>query len=635
MRRSALFWSLALMPLIGLASPVRAQQGPAATIVLDGSGSMAGWLDGAKSSKMEMTQAALTPILGKLPGQSSLGLVAFGHRRKGNCGDVEAIVAPDPGGLEKTVAALPSVSTTGKGPLVQALRQAVQGLPATAAKRSIILVHDDPDNCNQDACAEAKAIAASSPGLAIHVVTLGNKPQTRAAMACVATLTGGRQFEATNEASLGTALDEAFKVALLDNVPAPKPAVRPDTPEAKLSGSGLILTAALTSSGDTVTDRVRWSIVPEGESKQTPIQAEAAEVVQALPAGRYAVEARLGQAVAKQSLDVADNKPTVAKLDLNAGRIQLSRDPQDASPALLTITQLDVKRDTLFVGRGPETALALPAGRYEVRLDDGLSHQTSVITVVAGSETKIGRPVPSGRLELEATSAENGPPLDAVTYTIEKDDPDAPQGRREVARSAAPRPEFTLPAGTYYVLARSKQVEARQQLAVSAGATVRETIVLALSRLNLSAKFNASLSPQGPSLVFRVLSLDGGGEREVARSAAESPVLTVPAGRYRVEAKLGSENARAVADAELAAGKDVQVSLDIPAGLVSFDQAGRSGVIIEVSDASGNVVWHAGSGETATALLAPGRYSYRTPDGAEKSLDVKNGEKQTLKLGAN
>lgn len=634
MRQSALFWSSVLMLALANAPSVLAQQGSAATIVLDGSGSMAGWLDGAKASKMDMTRAALAPILGKLPEQTALGLVAFGHRRKANCGDVEAIVASEPGGLEKTVAALPSVSTTGKGPLVQALRQAVSGLPASAAKRSIILVHDDPDNCNQDACAEAKAIAASSPGLAIHVVTLGNKPQTRAAMACVATLTGGRQFEAVNEASLGTALEEAFKVALLDNVPAPKPAVRPETPESKLSGSGLILTAALTGSGETVTDRVRWSITPEGDSKQATVQAETAEVVQALPAGRYAVEARLGQAAAKQTLEVSEGKPTVAKFDLNAGRILLARETQDASPLLLTITHADAKREAIFVGRGPETALALPAGRYEVRLDDGLTPQTSVITVAAGSETKIARPVPSGRLELEATSAENGPLLDAVTYTIEKDDPDAPQGRREVARSAAPRPEFTLPAGTYYVLARAKQVEARQQLAVSAGTTVRETIVLALSRLNLSAKYNASLSPQGPSLVFRVLSLDGG-EREVARSAAEAPVLTVPAGRYRVEAKLGSENAKAVAETELAAGKDTQVALEIPAGLVSFDQAGRSGVIIEVTDASGSVVWHAGSGETATALLAPGRYRYRTPEGADKTLDVKNGEKQILKLGAN
>lgn len=634
MRSTATWWPLIFLLAFSGNAQAQVPQGPAVTVVLDGSGSMAGWLDGAKTSKMDMARAALGPVLAKLPPQSAVGLVAFGHRRKANCGDVEQIVAPETGGLEKTVAALPAVATTGKGPMVQALRQAVDGLPAAAPKRSIVLIHDDPDNCNQDVCAEAKGIAGTHPGLAVHVITLGNKPQAQAAVACLATLTGGRQFEATGETSLNSALDEIFKAALLDNVPAPTPAVRPGSPEAKLPGSGLILTAALTNGGPAVADRVRWRITRDGESKDQPIVAEAAELVQELPPGRYAIEARLGLAEAKGSFDVADGKPTVAQVVFNAGRIVLAKDGADLSASLITLTQLEPTRQVMFVGRAPEAALALPAGRYEARVEDGLTQQTNAISVTAGSDANISPSVAAGRLELEAASAENGPPLDAVTYTIERDDPDAPQGRREIARSAAPRPDFTLPAGTYYVLARAKQVEARQRLAISAGTTVRQTIVLALSRLNLSAKFNATLSPQGPALVFRVLNLDDG-ETEVARSAAEAPVLTVPAGRYRVEAKLGSENAKATVETELAAGRDAQVALDIPAGAVSFDAGGRSGVILEISDASGNVVWHAGSGETSTALLAPGRYTYRTPEGVDKTLDVKNGEKQTLKLSAN
>jgi Ca-activated chloride channel family protein len=627
------FWLSSLLTLTAAGfSGAQAQQGPAAAIVLDGSGSMAGWLDGAKASKMDMTRAALTPVLGKLPPQSAVGLVAFGHRRKGNCADVETVVAMDAGGLEKTTAALPSVATTGKGPLVQALRQAAQGFPAAAAKRSIILIHDDPDNCSQDACAAAQSIAATAPGLAIHVVTLGNKPQTRAAMACVATATGGRQFQVTDEVTLGAALDEAFKLAMLDNVPAPKPAVRPDAgPEAKLNEAGVILTATLKEGGDPIAHKVRWHITAEGETAQAPLYLDTAEVVQALRPGRYTVEARLGLASAKQTLDVADGKPTVSRFNLNAGRAIVAGNASSTPGAtLMTITQLDPQRLAIFAGRAPATAITLAAGRYDVRLDDGLSQHTSTISVAAGAEATISRPVPMGRLELEAVSAENGPALDAVTYTVERDDPDAPQGRREIARSAAARPDFTLPAGTYYVLARAKQAEARQRLAISSGAAVRHTMILALSRLSLSAKLNASLSPQGPALVFRVLSLDGG-EREVARSAALAPVLTVPVGRYRVEAKLGSENAKASVETDLAAGKDAQVTLDIPAALVSFDRGGSDGVIVEVADATGAVVWHAGSGETSTALLAPGRYTYRTPDGQDKAFDVKNGDKLTLK----
>ena len=619
-----------------LAGPALAQQ-PAATIVLDGSGSMAGWLDGAKASKIDMARAALAPVLGKVAPGSAVGLVAFGHRRKGNCGDVEAIVAPEAGSVEKTLAALPGVATTGKGPLVQALRQAAQGL-APGANRSIILIHDDADNCNQDACAAATAITKSNPGLAIHVITLGAKPQTRAAMACVATFTGGRQFDVTDEASLTTALDEVMRLAALDGaVPAPTPAVRPDSgPQAKLSEAGLVLTAALTASGEPIADLVRWRVTKDGNAADVVADVSAAELVQALPAGRYAVEARLGLANATQAIDVVDGKPSIAKFDLQAGRLTVARDAAGAPDRLMTVTRTEPKREPVFVGRLPATPIVIPAGNYEVQIDDGVAKSTTTVSVAAGVAVEAIKTASAGRLELEALSAENGPPIEAVTYAIEKDDPDAPQGRREIARSAAPRPDFMLPAGTYYITARAKQVEARQRLAISAGTSVKQTMVLALSRLTLTAKANASLSPQGPVLNFRVLRLDEG-EREVARSAAAAPVLTLPAGRYRVEAKLGSENARATVDTELLAGKDSQVTLDIPAGQVRLDRGGdaKETAIVEVANDTGLVVWHAGAGDTATALLAPGRYTYKTKDGVQKTFEVRNGERQTLRLSGN
>ncbi len=618
-------------------APALAQDGPAATIVLDGSGSMAGWLDGAKASKIDMTRAALAPLLGNVPPPGRVGLVAFGHRRKGNCTDVEALVATEPDALAKTVAALPNVSPTGKGPLVQALRQAAEGFgPAVPGQsRSIILLHDDADNCSQDACTAASDIAKAHPGLAIHVVTIGVKPQTRAAMACVAATTGGKQFEAGDEATLGAALADVMKLAALDAVPAPKPALRPTGPEAKLAEPGLVLSASLSDGGDVLAEKIRWRIAREdGGTPPEPLDVVSPEFVQVLPPGRYVVEAEMGLARARQVVDVPEGQPATARLNLQAGRIVLAGGGGHPTTGLMTLTRLEQKREPVFVGRIPTAPLVVPAGSYELRLDDGLLHQMSQVAVVAGQDVNVGRPTPTGRLELEAVSAENGPGIEAVVYSIEKDDPDTPQGRREVARSAASRPDFTLPAGTYYVTARAKQVETRQRLAISAGASVKQTLVLAMSRLTLAVKTNASLSPQGKGLNFRVVGLDGG-EREVARSAEPQPVLTVPAGRYRIEARLGTENAKAVSDVEVHAGKDSQVTFDIAAGQVRLDRGGATGSdgIIEVADDGGNVVWHAGVGDTATALLAPGRYKYRTAQGVDKAFEVRNGERLTLRLG--
>jgi Ca-activated chloride channel family protein len=624
---SALILATAATP-----GPAAAQDTPAATIVLDGSGSMAGWLDGAKASKIDMARAALSPLLAKVPAPGRVGLVSFGHRRKGNCGDVEALVAPEADALAKTVAALPNINPTGKGPLVQALRQAAEGL-ASGTPRSIILLHDDADNCAQDACAAASDIAKSHPGLAIHVVTLGAKPQTKAAMACVAATTGGKQYEVGDEATLATALTEVMTLAALDTVPAPKPAVRPEGVGEKLAQPGLALSASLTDGGDALAEKIRWRIAREdGATPPEPVDIVSPEFVQALPPASYAVEAELGLARARQSIAVADGKAVEQRLNLNAGRLIVPAGAGQTEGTLMSLTRLEPKREPVLVGRTPAAPLVLPAGTYELRFDDGLLQQASQISVVAGQDVKVEHASPTGRLSLQAVSVENGPALDTVIYTIERDDPDAPHGRREVARSAAPLPDFTLPAGTYYVTARANRVEARQQLALSAGAAVKQTLVLALSRLSLAAKSNASLSPQGKALNFRVVSL-AGGEREVARSSATEPVLTLPAGRYRLEAKLGSENAKGVEEVEILAGKDMQVTLDIAAAQVRLDRGGTDGDgIIEVADERGHVVWHAGSGDTATALLAPGRYKYRTPSGAEKSFEVKNGVRQTLRL---
>lgn len=619
--------------LVGVATSggALAHEEPAAVIVLDGSGSMAGWLDGAKSSKIDMARTALLAELGKLPPTSAIGLVAFGHRRKANCGDVEQLAAASADALGKTLEALPRIGTTGKGPLVQALRVAAEAI-TSGPNRSIVLLHDDPDNCAQDACAAAQSIAKSHPGVPIHVITLGAKPATKAAMLCITDATGGKLLEVTNEATLTEAVGEAFKAAALDaSVPAPKPATRPDA-GASLE-PGLHLSASLSTDGDPLAMPVRWRISKDGEAAPF-VDVTAPSLEQSAPAGAYTVEAQAGLAKVSKSLTVEPGKPTSARLSFEAGIVKLAAHGGGESGEMLTITPLDgsgKKLTPLYVGRTPGSSVILPNGTYEVRLDDGLSRVATRIDVRAGGETSLTTGAALGRLELTSVSGENGPAIDAVTYTIETDDPGVPQGRREVARSAAGQADFTLPAGTYYVTARARQVEQRRQIAISAGALVQETIVLGLAQLTLSTKSSLPAATTSLPLKYRILSLSGEA-KEVARSAVAEPQLTLPAGRYRVEATLGSENAKASVETEIVAGKDAALTLDVAAGQVTLERSGASSSIIDVMDESGAVVWHAGVGETATGLLAPGRYRYRTAQQAETTFQVKAGDRHVLKI---
>ena len=84
-----------LSVLLTLFVPVAARADGQAIIVLDASGSMWDELDGRP--KVEIAREALNGLLRILPADTDLGLMAYGHREKGNCSDIELIVPPATG----------------------------------------------------------------------------------------------------------------------------------------------------------------------------------------------------------------------------------------------------------------------------------------------------------------------------------------------------------------------------------------------------------------------------------------------------------------------------------------------------------------------------------------------------------
>ncbi len=61
-------------------------------IVLDGSGSMWGQIDGVP--KLQIARDTLRDVLKSVPDTTELGLMAYGHRKKGDCNDIELVVPP-------------------------------------------------------------------------------------------------------------------------------------------------------------------------------------------------------------------------------------------------------------------------------------------------------------------------------------------------------------------------------------------------------------------------------------------------------------------------------------------------------------------------------------------------------------
>ena len=101
---------------------------PATMLVLDASGSMWGQIDG--KPKIAIAREAVEAMLSGWQG-GDLGLMAYGHNRKGDCNDIEVLQAIGPNtaaGIRKQVAAL---NPKGMTPITESVRQAAAQLRFT------------------------------------------------------------------------------------------------------------------------------------------------------------------------------------------------------------------------------------------------------------------------------------------------------------------------------------------------------------------------------------------------------------------------------------------------------------------------------------------------------------------------
>ncbi len=635
---------------LGTASPqpaeAQAPSAPNAVIVLDGSGSMWGTMEGDKEAKFYASRAFLRDLLIKAPPQSRIGFASFGHRRKGDCSDAEVVAPPEVGSAERIIAALEKLNPRGKGPVSLGLREAAKSLgPGTAG--AIMLIHDGLDNCQQDMCAAAADIAKTNPNLAIHVISLGLAKPEAERIACVAQTTGGKQFEAQDQASIGLALEEAFKLTSLDGQAAAVPQAAAPPPADASGPPGLRLTASLADAGPMLAAPVSWRISKDGADAAALIERRSPEINEALPPGTYAIVAKYGLVTRRATLDVTDNGPTTARLALNAGTLVLTAKANKLGDTLLepalTVTpaagQGGAASEPIWIGRETAAELIVPAGDYVVAVRDGLAGANATISVTAGSRATADIVLESGRLELTASAYENGPPLDRAVFLIAIDDPDAPQGRREIARTATPNPQFILPAGTYYVTARLGANEVRERVALSASDVIKKTVVLGTARLSLSTALQGAVLPAGTPVVYRVFEA-AGAKRLVAHSTATDPQFELTAGRYRIEAQAGTLNVKSSEAVDIVAGKDGKATIKLEAAQVSLgpdlQTAAASAVSrVEIRDASGRTVWRSRRGDTRSAVLAPGKYTVRIETSgqpAEQPIDLKTGEQKILQL---
>jgi len=202
------------------ASSTAAIAGDNVMLVLDASGSMWGQIEGR--SKVEIARETVSRVLQNWNQDDALGLVAYGHRRKGDCADIETLIpvgSLDAGVYLKTVNNLNALGMT---PLTAAVQQAAAALKFSEQKATVILVSDGEETCKLDPCAVGAELERTGVDFTAHVIGFDvTDVAHQAQLRCLASATGGRYFNARDAQELSAALQGAIEAS---NEPPPLPA---------------------------------------------------------------------------------------------------------------------------------------------------------------------------------------------------------------------------------------------------------------------------------------------------------------------------------------------------------------------------------------------------------------------------
>ncbi|HHL21866.1 MAG TPA: VWA domain-containing protein, partial [Aliiroseovarius sp.] len=183
-----------------------AQEQPRAILVLDASGSMWGQIDGV--AKITIAQEVIGGLLQTLPEDQLLGLTVYGARRKGDCSDIETLVAPtsDRGTIAQLVN---RIKPRGKTPMTDAVIAAAETLKYTEEAATVILISDGKETCNPDPCQAARVLEENGVDFTAHVIGFNVSDENALAqMQCLAEETGGIFRTASNADELAQALQE-------------------------------------------------------------------------------------------------------------------------------------------------------------------------------------------------------------------------------------------------------------------------------------------------------------------------------------------------------------------------------------------------------------------------------------------
>ena len=541
--------------LIVLALPQMGHSEGRSIIVLDASGSMWGQIDGR--TKLDIARQSLAEVLKSIPADTELGLIAYGHREKGSCTDIELIVPPAAGTAKAISDAAANLQFIGKTPLTDAVRMAAVELRSTEEKATVILITDGIESCAADPCALGSELEASGVDFTAHVVGFGLTNEEGSQISCLATNTGGLFITAADMAGLTDALQTTVLAAVPLEEPAPEPAPAPAALEINFAPTAVLAPGvAIPDDPSDLVWRV-YQIGPDGTAADL-VLTDYNDFKTLLPPGTYRVTAGLDTAMAQQDVTITADTLAAPEIVLNAARLLLHPKGSVGGPiseeARLQFTNA-AGLDTSEYG---DTRLYVNAGDTVLNAYLGSAKTSETLTLTAGQTLDRDVIIATGVAVINGYYVE-GIIIDSGNLRVDLAAAKvALDGSRTmITTDYGPGTAFTLPPGDYVAMVSLDAASVEVPFTAKQGERVEITAILQAGVLFASAPGAYSIE------VFAAKPALDGSRKSLNFDYTQEKTLTVPAGDYLVVAtREGAGSVEAVVTVN--AGERGEVALTLP-----------------------------------------------------------------------
>ncbi|NNE25047.1 MAG: VWA domain-containing protein [Rhizobiales bacterium] len=572
---------------VGGVTPALAQE--KLIMVLDSSGSMAGQIE--SRAKLDVARSTIRDLLGKVKPTTQLGLIAYGHRRKGDCADIETIYEVGKPDGAAIMAAVNRLNAVGKTPLSTAVRKAAEQLNFTEDKATVILISDGKETCGADPCALGRELKSKGLDFKVHVVGFDIKSDERAGLQCLADETGGQYVPANSAADLGAAIYKTIEVA---QAPAAAPEPEPDP----VVEPGLRVDVVVSEGGETWKGDIGLKLFGEKQGldgKREKVadawRVKSGHIFKNMKDGAFVMEVLLADhrhIKRTVQVDVRGNEAQIVTVNLNIGQVRFDASLAEEGEAL--------KHDLGWWVYGPKEGLAgkrkkiaefwrvksgrvfwLPAGTWRVEgaIADAkyLRVVRNELTVQAGGGDAHAFSFNAGTVRFDASlSAEGAAFKGDLGWTILSQQKDLSGNRKKITNfwRAKSGGIFLLPAGEWLiegVLADHKYVSLSQTISVSPASEAAHSFNFNAATVRFDVTVNGQ--PTGADLGLTVLGLEkdlAGKQKKITdfwrtRSGA---VTVLPAGKFLLKGLLADQKeVKGETTLELNPGDEKPVALDL------------------------------------------------------------------------